>query len=582
MRPMRSPPAPLPQRLFHLTGRVRGTLLLRAFEQAAQQAHKVDAETLRRILLANRECESGRRLGFARLAAEPGAYRRAVPLQRYDDVAPAIQRMASGEPAVLCSEPVLFFAQTSGTTGAAKLIPATAASFAWQRRYYTGLNPAVPARELPGGFDPHPGISLLSAAGTSRRTAGGTPVALASANGLSRVRRLAPYLWTSPWAVFEVAELEALWYLHALFGLRTRTAKFLNAVFAPHLLAWLRFVEARFDSLLRDIAQGSLPAELSLPPAQRSALLAQLSPDPQRAAELAQAAAPGFSGFVRRAWPWMRYAATVITGPFAAAVPGLRHYLSELPIHTTVLSASEGMLGLNLELARPERYVLCTGSAHFEFIPLSAVSGDQPQTRTLAELQRGDKYELVLTNFAGLYRYRMGDVVEVLGFHHQAPVLGFCYRLGSILDLVGEKTSEDQALAAVQQTIGHDNLVDYAAWPDALARPPRYVFYIEQRPLLSPAVDSSSAPAAQLADQLDDALCQANVGYAGYRSGGYRLAPPLVRLLRSGTFAALARLRLAQNPDAGSNQLKTPRLLKDERWRQFLEERVVSAPGATG
>lgn len=64
-------------------------------------------------------------------------------------------------------------------------------------------------------------------------------MALASANGLSRVRRSVPYLWTSPWAVFEVADVDASWYLHALFGLRTRSVKFLNAVFAPHLVAWL-------------------------------------------------------------------------------------------------------------------------------------------------------------------------------------------------------------------------------------------------------------------------------------------------------------------------------------------------------
>ena len=203
-----------------------------------------------------------------------------MPLQRWADVAPDVDRMARGERGVLCTEPVLFFALSSGTTGAPKRIPSTAFSFAWQRRYYTGLNPAVPAARLPLGDEPHQGITLLSAAGITEKTEGGIPVALASANGISRVRRIAPYLWTSPWPVFEVADLDASWYLHALFGLRARTVKFLNAVFAPHLVAWLGFVEARWEALLRDVAAGRISAELSLPAAQRSALSAALRPDP--------------------------------------------------------------------------------------------------------------------------------------------------------------------------------------------------------------------------------------------------------------------------------------------------------------
>jgi hypothetical protein len=424
---MRPPSVPLDQRLFHMAGRVRARMMLRGFEQAAADARRVNVQTLERILIANRDCEIGRKYDFARLGREPGAFAGALPLQRWADVAPAVERMAQGERRVLCSEPILFFALSSGTTGNSKFVPATASSFAWQRRYYTGINPAVPASQLPGGDDPHQGISLLSAAGVTRKTEGGIPVALASANGLSRVRRIVPYLWTSPWTVFEVDDLDASWYLHALFGLRTRTAKFLNAVFAPHLLAWLGFVESRWDALLADIGGGRIAADLPLGAEQRRRLERTLEPDPARAAELERAVAPGFAGFVQRAWPWIRYASTVITGPFAAAVPRLRSYLGDLPIHTTCWSASEGMLGLNLQLDRPERYVLCNGCAYFEFIPLDAVDQDQPPTRGLHELEQGRQYELVLSNFAGLYRYRLGDIVDVLDFHHEAPVLGFRY-----------------------------------------------------------------------------------------------------------------------------------------------------------
>jgi hypothetical protein len=567
------PAAPLARRLFHLVGRVRGARLLSGFERAARDARRVNRETLRQILVANRDCEVGRRHGFATLAREPEAFRRAVPLARWDDVAPAVDRMARGEPGVLCSEPVLFFALSSGTTGASKRIPSTPSSFAWQRRYYTGINPAVPAARVPGGYDPHRGLSLLSAAGASQRTEGGIPVALASANGLSRVRRIVPFLWTSPWAVFEVADLEASWYLHALFGLRERTAKFLNAVFAPHLLSWLGFVEARWERLLRDVADGTIAADLALTDAQRRALAPALRPDPARGAELSRATAAGFAGFVPRAWPWIRYASTVITGTFAAAVPRLRGYLGELPIHTTVWSASEAMLGLNLDLARPERYVLCNGCACFEFIPVADAAQAQPATRGLDELERGACYEVVLTNFAGLYRYRLGDVVEVVDFHGEAPVMAFRYRAGSMLDLVGEKTSEEQALAAVQEAVGAAHLVDYAAWPDAENQPPRYRFYVE--------VAGEARGADQLSARLESALAVANPAYAGYRQGGHRLAPADLRLVPPGTFEAFERFRLERTPGVARNQLKTPRRLTDPAWRAFFDDAAGQRASST-
>ena len=48
-----------------------------------------------------------------------------VPLQSWDDVMPWVNRMLQGEERVLVSEPVSFFATTSGTTGRRKLIPIT-------------------------------------------------------------------------------------------------------------------------------------------------------------------------------------------------------------------------------------------------------------------------------------------------------------------------------------------------------------------------------------------------------------------------------------------------------------------------
>ena len=37
-------------------------------------------------------------------------------------------------------------------------------------------------------------------------------------------------------------------------------------------------------------------------------------------------------------------------------------------------------------------------------------------------------YEIVITNSSGFYRYRLGDIVEVVGFFNQVPLIDFLFR----------------------------------------------------------------------------------------------------------------------------------------------------------
>jgi hypothetical protein len=44
------------------------------------------------------------------------------------------------------------------------------------------------------------------------------------------------------------------------------------------------------------------------------------------------------------------------------------------------------------------------------------------------QAEAGQMYEVVITNVSGLYRYRMGDVIKVCGFHFECPIVEFMYR----------------------------------------------------------------------------------------------------------------------------------------------------------
>ncbi|KAI4369846.1 hypothetical protein MLD38_018247 [Melastoma candidum] len=73
---------------------------------------------------------------------------------------------------------------------------------------------------------------------------------------------------------------------------------------------------------------------------------------------------------------------------------------------------------------------------YFEFIPVKEIpwiseqvqAGGIPRLLGLTEAEAGEEYEIIVTNFAGLYRYRLGDVVKVVGFHNATPELQFVCR----------------------------------------------------------------------------------------------------------------------------------------------------------
>lgn len=53
---------------------------------------------------------------------------------------------------------------------------------------------------------------------------------------------------------------------------------------------------------------------------------------------------------------------------------------------------------------------------------------DNPKTFLIDEVEIGKKYELVISQLWGLYRYRFGDVIQVTGFYQNCPKVKFLYR----------------------------------------------------------------------------------------------------------------------------------------------------------
>src|SRR5690606_6834764 len=103
------------------------------FRRGLRHPARVQSRLLERILGANADTEFGRRHGFAGIR-DYRDFRSAVPVSGYEDIRPLVmQQIETGGP-VPTAEPSLFYARTSGTTGAPKLLPVTGTGFTALKR----------------------------------------------------------------------------------------------------------------------------------------------------------------------------------------------------------------------------------------------------------------------------------------------------------------------------------------------------------------------------------------------------------------------------------------------------------------
>lgn len=566
------------QRAFGLAAVAAAWASRRRFERDAARAPLVGAAVLDQILRRNRDSLYGRLHRFHEIAS-PDDYRRAVPVIGYAEIEHHIDAMAHrGERNVLTSDHVDHFMLTSGTSGKPKLIPTT-------RRERSRRIPAlvfVPQgtilRTLGSGALSGKGMNGMSIAATDKQTDAGIPISSSLRIGLGERTRLLKLLFTSPICAYEVRDVATAYYLHWLFALANRDLRFIADEFASKMAFALSVLDERHEELAADVERGTLSGDVQVDDEVRAEIDRCLRADPGRAAEVRAAFRGGADGVLRRLWPKLHYVACITTGTFTVYEPALRRYCGDVPVFNTTYGLSECSVAVSSAPDDPT-YILYPRGSYLEFVPEEEIGEHPPRTVLLSELEVGRRYEVVTTNFAGLYRYRTSDVIEVVGMHRRSPIIEFRHRANVLMNFNAEMMTESTAFSALRSAaadIGAE-LVDYSVRPGAETFPPHYSFYVE----LSEPIDADRY--TTLVASLEEHLGRENPRYEDRVTMG-RLQPCRVRLLERGTFR---RLEMGLGADAQERgisvvQTKVPRLLTDEAHVELLDSGVVMSEHGPG
>ena len=506
-----------------MTGRVSG----RAIDWlAARRARQLEAvwrdpaaaqeKALRRLVAEARDTDFGLEHGFRSIGGV-AEFQRRVPVRDYAQHRPWIERAAAGERSVAWPGHCRDWVKTSGTTSGDKLIPVTAEALAAHRR---------------GGWD-----ALLAAA---RRVGGAALMG-------------GPMLFLGGSTVLEpmgegrrVGDLSGLVAAHLPLGFRRR--------YSPGLAC---AAIASWEDRLEATAARAADQDIRLLSGMPSWLVILF----ERIARQREARGRRLRDLCDL-WPGLRVLihGGVAFPPYASVFeqwlgPRLDHGLERVEVYP----ASEAFVAVQTEVAGGLTLMLDHG-LFYEFVPVEDLGTASPRRHTVADVELGRPYAVVLTSPAGVWAYLLGDTVR---FTARDPLrLVITGRTRHYVNAFGENVIVEEVERALVRACRRTEaeVVEFTVaprFPTAEEPRGRHEWLVEFRvPPTEPE---------DFARIVDEGLVAMNTDYRTKRAGSVGMTAPRVTMLPAGTFH-----RWMRRAGRLGDQHKVPRVTNDRALAEAL------------
>ncbi len=565
---------------FSDLGILLGDVSLLEIEHYTKNPMRAQNAVLRKIVRRSRTSEYGRKYDFANIRSIDD-FRKTVPLTRYEDYAPYVERMMRGERNLMYTGANLRYCSSSGSVGKPKVLP-KGLNDLWKMQcigFSCSVATAAHYLKKQGKrLPPQMGPLLLILTGHPAED--GKKCNGAGQVPLDNLRMIIPTFSTSPVSLMYPEHEDQIdtSYLQLRFALENRKVSYLGSMVITLLTTMFEYLESHWQMLCDDIEKGIINPSVRITPELRMQYSKKFKPNPARAAELRKEFEKGFDEPIApRIWPRLTWAYGMVSSTLKVYAEKLRRYIGpDIPLHNMGYAAAEGYFAMPTELDTTD-YVLLPHCIFFEFIPVNddpdAQEDENPQTLLLDELEVGKKYEVVVTNFSGLYRYRMDDVVQVTRMYQGTPQVEFLYRRNLGMNIANEKTTTEMTDAAAARTARQTGteFVGYSFCPDYSTTPVRYCMLVETA---SPADEQTRQ---QMIDVLDDALKEINEKYFKYRRWGM-LGRPEVLFLQPNAYADYHDM-LRKN-GVVLNQIKPVTVLNTPQRTDFFFSHVATPSSA--
>lgn len=527
--------------------------VLEKFDEDTRHPGNVQRELILSIIRTYRDTAYGSKYDFGQISSEKD-YKKRVPLTTFEDY-----------DEIECPD-TEYYAMTSGSTGDNKLIPVSKKGI---RDFYMYAHVLI--EEM---------ISSYYSELTDKQVHGKIfHIGEFRVNGIKNgipygIRTSGTFFWlkktgefdqtkyTSPNEVLFPENNTDMIYAKARFAMAERKVTGIWSVFVHRVVGMFSYILENWDILVDDIENGTLNYERLPDRSTLEKLRTYISPMPERAAELRQIKEQGRAeGLIKKLWPDIKFVVAIDGNAFSVYEKEFMQYVGDVPVHYNMYAATEGILGIANFMNNENQYILLPDACYYEFIPVGADS--DAGTFGICDIRPGVQYEIVITNSSGLFRYRVNDVIEVVGFYHDTPIINFCYRKNQLMNLAGEKTDGAQLRKAVEKYFVSRGLTikEYCFYPDVSVHPARYVMLYEGMYAEEPAGPG-----------IDECLCEYNSDYADCRANN-ELSEATVKILMPGTFIGYRDLLAKSGMEMGQN--KPVVILKTQIQLNYFVEHIL-------
>jgi auxin responsive GH3 family protein len=388
---------------------------------------------------------------------------------------------------------------------------------------------------------------------------------------------------SSPREVILGSNVEHQMYCHLLCGLRN--SDFIDAIRVPYAIGLIKvfgLLESKWEQLCDDLESGVLSSEISDVVMRDSVTEVLGGPQQELSTRIRSICEEkNWGGIVCKLWPNVRYIRCVITGSMKQYYPKLKYYAGEVPVLGGDYFASECCVGINLDIMQPPettQFVLLPTAAYFEFLPfgLDETNVVGEETVDISGVEVGKMYEVVVTTYRGFYRYRLGDIVRVVGFYNSSPQVEFVMRAPkNSSEIVTEKDlmSAMESLQSVLRNAMEAEITEFASFLDLTLSPKELKIYIEVREgcmlLQEEKLEESVVILKRCGSSIEDSLGGI---YMVQRKRG-EIGPLAVSIVKPGSFDGLLRLAIENGTPA--SQYKPPKIIRNRQIVDFLERCIL-------
>lgn len=228
-------------------------------------------------------------------------------------------------------------------------------------------------------------------------------------------------------------------------------------------------------------------------------------------------------------------------------------------------NASEGFFAFQDDPDVDGMLLMLDNCNYYEFIPLNESDKTHPNVVSLKEVKKGDLYEIVITTLAGLYRYRIGDIVRFVSIKpYRIKIAG---RTKQFINVFGEELMIHNVETALKNTCQElaVEIGDYTVAPIFMKNKNngKHEWLIELK--------KGNCDEASFGVLLDNHLQKINSDYEAKRSGNHIISLPKINIIPLGTIEKWQR----KNNRYGG-QSKVPRLSNERRIIEEILEMIKS------